>query len=459
MYQLHFHTPIPIHFIGIGGISMSGLAEILLKESFPVSGSDSHASALTDHLASLGAQIFIGQKASNIPEDCQLVVYTAAIHPDNPEYAAAKQRGIPMLSRAELLGQLMRNYKTSVAVAGTHGKTTTTSMIASILLAEDADPTISVGGILPSIGGNIRVGGPNVFLTEACEYTNSFLHFFPTIGIILNIEEDHMDFFKDLNDIRRSFRRFAELLPTQGLLIINSDIADYGEITEGLSCRVVTFGSDSGADYRADEITYDEFGHPSFRLLRKDGSSARFSLKVPGEHNVLNALASIALADALQIPEKTTEQGLLSFTGTDRRFQYKGQVNGFTIIDDYAHHPTEIRATLHAAAHYPHREIWCVFQPHTYSRTKAFLKEFAQALSLADHVVLADIYAARETDTLGVSSRDLEAELKFLGTDVYYFPSFEDIEEFLLKKCMHCDLCITMGAGDVINIGENLLKR
>ena len=180
---------------------------------------------------------------------------------------------------------------------------------------------------------------------------------------------------------------------------------------------------------------------------------------MPGEHNVLNALASIALADALQIPEKTTEQGLLSFTGTDRRFQYKGQVNGFTIIDDYAHHPTEIRATLHAAAHYPHREIWCVFQPHTYSRTKAFLKEFAQALSLADHVVLADIYAARETDTLGVSSRDLETELKALGTDVYYFPSFEEIEELLLKKCMHGDLCITMGAGDVINIGENLLKR
>ena len=461
MYHVHFHNPIPVHFIGIGGISMSGLAEILLKEGFPVSGSDSHASALTEHLERAGARICIGQAASNIPEDCKLVVYTAAIHPDNPEYREAKRRGIPMLSRAELLGQLMRNYQTSIAVAGTHGKTTTTSMIASILLEEDADPTISVGGILPSIGGNIRVGGSEVFLTEACEYTNSFLHFFPTIGIILNIEEDHMDFFKDLNDIRRSFRRFAELLPVEGLLIINSDIPDYEEITEGLTCRVVTFGSSPDADYRAENTAYDTFGHPSFDLIRKtekDGRRPRFSLKVPGEHNVCNALASIALADALRIPEAAVEKGLLSFTGTDRRFQYKGEVNGVTIIDDYAHHPTEIRATLHAAAHYPHRELWCVFQPHTYSRTKAFLKEFAEALSLADHVVLADIYAARETDTLGISSRDLERELAALGADVYYFPTFAEIEKFLSEKCMHGDMCITMGAGDVINIGEDLLK-
>ena len=461
MYHVHFHNPIPVHFIGIGGISMSGLAEILLKEGFPVSGSDSHASALTEHLERAGARICIGQAASNIPEDCKLVVYTAAIHPDNPEYREAKRRGVPMLSRAELLGQLMRNYQTSIAVAGTHGKTTTTSMIASILLEEDADPTISVGGILPSIGGNIRVGGSEVFLTEACEYTNSFLHFFPTIGIILNIEEDHMDFFKDLNDIRRSFRRFAELLPVEGLLIINSDIPDYAEITEGLSCRVVTFGSSPDADYQAENTAYDTFGHPSFDLIRKiekDGRRPRFSLKVPGEHNVYNALASIALADALRIPEAAVEKGLLSFTGTDRRFQYKGEVNGVTIIDDYAHHPTEIRATLHAAAHYPHRELWCVFQPHTYSRTKAFLKEFAEALSLADHVVLADIYAARETDTLGISSRDLERELAALGADVYYFPTFAEIEKFLSEKCMHGDMCITMGAGDVINIGEDLLK-
>ena len=459
MYQLHFHNPVPIHFIGIGGISMSGLAEILLKEGFSVSGSDSHASELTEHLEKLGAKVSIGQKASNIPADCQVVVYTAAIHPDNPEFAAAKERGLPMLSRAELLGQLMRNYKEAIAVSGTHGKTTTTSMISTILLAADTDPTISVGGILPAIRGNIRVGNSGTFLTEACEYTNSFLHFFPTIGIILNIEEDHLDFFKDLADIRHSFHRFAGLLPESGLLIINHDIDNYREITEGLACRVVTFGSAPDADYYADEVTYDEFAHPTFRVTKQGKAGSSYHLNVPGEHNVLNALASIALADSLGIPAETIQKGLMNFSGTDRRFQYKGEVNGFTIIDDYAHHPTEIKATLQAARHYPHRDIWCVFQPHTYTRTKAFFDQFAEALTLADHVILADIYAARETDTLGISSRDLAERARELGADAYYFPSFEEIEKFLLEKCIPGDLCITIGAGNVTDIGENLLQK
>ncbi len=459
MYQIDFQNPISIHFIGIGGISMSGLAEILLKERFRISGSDNQASELTRLLERSGAQISIGQRADNIPDDCDLVVYTAAIHPDNPEFAAAGERGIPMLSRAQLLGQIMANYKTAIAVAGTHGKTTTTSMLASILLAADADPTISVGGILPAIGGNIRVGSSQTFLTEACEYTNSFLEFFPTIGIILNIEEDHMDFFKDLNDIRNSFRRFAGLLPKNGLLILNREIERYEEIAQDLPCPVATFGMDSESDYQACEISYDTFARASFQLVKNGTPILPFRLAVPGAHNVSNALSAIAAADSLHIPMETIQRGLLSFTGTDRRFQYKGEINGFTIIDDYAHHPTEIRATLKAAAHYPHREIWCVFQPHTYSRTKAFLSEFASALSLADHVVLTDIYAARETDTLGISSRTLAAELEKLGTDVHYFPSFEEIEKFLLKKCLHKDLCITMGAGNVINIGENLLSQ
>lgn len=459
MYQIHFDNPISIHFIGIGGISMSGLAEILLTEGFRISGSDNKASELTEHLEKLGAQIQIGQKASNIPADCELVVYTAAIHPDNPEFAAAKKRGIPMLSRAELLGELMANYKTAIAVSGTHGKTTTTSMISTILLEAQADPTISVGGMLQTIGGNIRVGHSETFLTEACEYTNSFLHFFPTIGIILNIEEDHLDFFRDLEDIRHSFRKFAQLIPDDGLLIINSDIERYEEITRDLSCRVITFGSSEESDYLACDISYDTLARASFELVNAGKKGPVFHLGVPGEHNVSNALAAIALSDALHIPAEAIQKGLLAFTGTDRRFQYKGEKNGFTIIDDYAHHPTEIRATLEAAAHYPHREIWCVFQPHTYTRTKSFLKDFAQALSLADHVVLADIYAARETDTLGISSQTLADELEKLGTDVHYFPSFEEIETFLLKNCFHGDLCITMGAGDVVNIGENLLNR
>jgi UDP-N-acetylmuramate--alanine ligase len=459
MYHIDFHNPIAIHFIGIGGISMSGLAEILLNEGFHISGSDNSASKLTEHLAGLGAVILLGQKASNIPQDCDLVVYTAAIHPDNPEYAAAVKRGLPMLSRAELLGQIMGNYDTAIAVAGTHGKTTTTSMISTVLLEAHADPTISVGGILPAIGGNIRVGQSQTFLTEACEYTNSFLHFLPTIGIILNIEEDHLDFFRDLDDIRHSFRRFAELIPEDGLLIINRDIPRYEEITEGLSCRVITFGSNPESHYRCFDLSFDHLAHAAFQVEDMNGSISSFRLNVPGEHNVSNAMAALALADYLHIPAGVIQKGLLAFTGTDRRFQYKGQVNGFTIIDDYAHHPTEIQATLKAAARYPHREIWCVFQPHTYSRTKAFLPEFAKALSLADHVILADIYAARETDTLGVSSQTLAGELEKLGADVHYFPSFDEIEKFLLKKCLHGDLCITMGAGNVINIGEDLLKQ
>ena len=294
---------------------------------------------------------------------------------------------------------------------------------------------------------------------DSCEYTNSFLHFFPTVGIILNIEEDHMDFFKDLADIRHSFHRFAGLLPEDGLLILNSDIEDWREIASGVSCPVTTFGSSEDADYRAGEITYDELAHASFRLIRKGVPAEEYRLGVPGEHNIFNALAAIALAEHMDIAPEIIRKGLLTFTGTDRRFQYKGEKNGFTIIDDYAHHPTEIRATLQAARHHPHREIWCVFQPHTYTRTKAFLPEFAKALSLADHVVLADIYAARETDTLGISSRNLEQELKALGTDVHYFPSFGEIEKFLLEHCIHGDLCITMGAGDVINIGEELLSQ
>lgn len=459
MYHIDFCSPISIHFIGIGGISMSGLAEILLKEQFRITGSDNKASELTAHLEAQGARIQIGQKASNIPEDCQLVVYTAAIHPDNPEFAAAKERKLPMLSRAQLLGQIMANYKTAIAVAGTHGKTTTTSMIASILMAADEDPTISVGGILPSIGGNIRVGRSGTFLTEACEYTNSFLEFCPTIGIILNIEEDHMDFFRDLEDIRHSFRRFAKLIPKDGLLIINRDIEQYDEITKGLSCSVVTFGMNPESDCHASDLSYNALAHASFTAATSHANKLPIQLAVPGVHNVSNALAAIALAEALHISPEDIQKGLLSFTGTDRRFQYKGEVNGFTIIDDYAHHPTEIRATLTAASLYPHREIWCVFQPHTYTRTKAFLSEFAEALSLADHIVLADIYAARETDTLGISSRTLAAELEKLGSDVHYFPTFEEIEKFLLKKCLHGDLCITMGAGNVINIGENLLNR
>lgn len=458
MYHIDFNHPIHVHFIGIGGISMSGLAEVLLYRGFTVTGSDARKSELTVHLEEKGAGVIYGQSAQNITDHIDAVVFTAAVHEDNPELAAARAKKIPCLTRAELLGQIMRNYPTPVAVSGTHGKTSTTSMISEILLAADTDPTLSIGGILPSIHGNIRVGKSPIFVTEACEYTNSFLSFYPKISLILNIEADHLDFFKDIQDIRHSFQKFASLLPEDGTLIINGDIPNLSEITKDLKCRVVTYGKDASLDYHPENITYDRFARPTYDLCH-NGKREQLTLGVPGEHNIYNSMAAAALADILGISAGHVRTALAAFHGTDRRFQLKGTVNGVTIIDDYAHHPTEIAATLSAAANYPHQKIWCVFQPHTYTRTKAFLPEFAKALHAADHVVLADIYAARETDSLGISSQTLQEKIQKLGTPCDYFPSFEEIEVFLEKNCCPGDLLITMGAGDVVNIGEKLLKK
>ena len=458
MYKIDFNSPSRVYFLGIGGISMSGLAEILKQAGFTVYGSDRKSTAITRALEEKGIPVKYGESASHIPADIDCAILTSAVRETNPELCAIKERGIPCLTRAELLGQLMKNYATSVAVSGTHGKTTTTSMISEILLAAGTDPTLSLGGILKSIGSNVRVGGKKFFVAEACEYTNSFLSLFPTVGLILNIEEDHLDFFKDLSEIRRSFRRFAELIPPEGSLIINADIPDYEELTRGLSCKVITFScTQSCADYSVADVTYDSLGHPSFLLHSPVSGAERFSLKVPGLHNVGNAVAAVALADCLSIERATASSALGAYAGTDRRFEYKGSVGGVTVIDDYAHHPTEITATLSAAQSYPHKTLWCVFQPHTFSRTKQFMTEFAKALSLADRVVLADIFPARETDNLGISSENLRAEIRALGHECFYFPSFDEIENFLLENCINGDLLITMGAGDVVKIGENLL--
>lgn len=457
MYQVHFNKPEAIHFIGIGGISMSGLAEILINEGFTVTGSDAHESDLTRHLETKGAAIAYGQRAENIKEGIDVVVYTAAVHPDNPEFARAKELGLPILSRAELLGQIMKNYKNSIAVSGTHGKTTTTSMITEVLMAADADPTISVGGILNSIGGNIRVGGPDMFVTEACEYTNSFLSFFPTTEVILNIEADHLDFFKGIGDIRHSFRLFAEKLSADGILVINHDIENLEEITHDLACKVITFGRTPGSRFQAESIRFDELARATYDL-KVDGEIVdTITLGVPGEHNVYNSLAVAAVCREFGISMEEIKKGLKRFTGTNRRFEKKGEVGGVTIVDDYAHHPQEIKATLETAKHYPHKKLWVVFQPHTYTRTKAFLDEFADALSLADEVILADIYAARETDNLGISSGDIAERIEKNGVSVHYLSSFDEIETFILEKCMHGDLLITMGAGDIVKVGEKLL--
>ena len=459
MYELDFSTPCHVHFIGIGGISMSGLAEILLDEKFQVSGSDNKESELTKHLCSLGAKISYPQSEKNITNDIHLVVYTAAIHPDNPEFAAAVEAGIPMLTRAQLLGQIMKHYARSIAVAGTHGKTTTTSMISQVLLAGEEDPTISVGGMLKAIGSNIHVGNSDLFITEACEYTNSFHSFFPKYSIILNVEAEHLDFFKDLDDVRASFHKFASNTKPEGALIINGEIPNYQELCSDLSCKVITFGMNDSCDYYPADISYNHLGCATFTPMHQGSALPAITLNVPGAHNISNALSCIALCQEMKLPWSQITTGLMQFSGADRRFQYKGQFQGATVIDDYAHHPTEIAASLHAAQNYPHKRIVVVFQPHTYTRTKAFLPDFAESLSIADVVVLADIYAAREQDIYGVSSKDILKLLQEKGVESYYFPSFSEIESFLTKNCMNGDLLITMGAGDVVNIGEDLLKQ
>lgn len=457
MYQIDFSRPLKVHFIGIGGISMSGLAEVLLNAGFSVSGSDSHESELTEKLIKDGIQIVYGQKRGNIADDVDVVVYTAAVHADNPEYMEAAERNIPMLTRAELLGEIMANYKTAIAVSGTHGKTTTTSMLSEILIEAEQDPTISVGGILPSIGGNIRIGKSDCFVTEACEYTNSFLSFYPTMEIILNIRADHLDFFKDIDDIRHSFRLFAERLDENGTLIINSDIEQVNQITDGLKCRIVTFGG--SGDYHAENISYDYMGRAEFTLCFGSEELFTVRLNVPGEHNVTDAVAASAAALLCGVSPESVKRGLEVYRGVNRRFEKKGEIGGLVIIDDYAHHPDEIRATLTAAKKTDASKVWCVFQPHTYTRTKALMQEFADALCLADEVILAKIYPARETDNLGISSADLASEIEKRGKKAVYFESFDEIENFILQNCVQDEMLITMGAGDIVKVGENLLGK
>lgn len=458
MYKVDFNKPIKLHFTGIGGISMSALAEIMMDRGFTVTGSDMQHSDIADHLESLGATVFYGQREENVADDVELLIYTAAVHEDNPELIAAGKKNIPTITRADFLGQIMTNFEVAIGVAGTHGKTTTTSMLSQVMMTADMDPTILVGGIMPAIQGNIRVGHSGHMITEACEYTNSFLSFRPTIGIILNVAADHLDFFKDLDDIRHSFRKYAELIPEDGILVINSDIENLDYFTDDLKCKVVTVGSDpSKSDYAAVDITYDEFALPSFKLVVRGNEVRDIKLKVNGEHNVFNSLAAIAAAAEMGVAVDTIADALLLYEGTDRRFQFKGKLGDVTIVDDYAHHPDEIKAIIHTAKQVNHDRMVVCFQPHTYTRTQALLDEFAEALSNADTVVLADIYAAREKNTIGISSRDLKDKIEKLGTEVYYFPSFSEIENFLLENLEKNDLLITMGAGDVVKIGEHLL--
>lgn len=447
-----------IYFIGIGGISMSGLAEILLERGFKVSGSDMKSSPITDKLTSLGAEIYIGQVKDNIKSDIDLVVYTAAISEENPELMRTKELGIPIMTRAEFLGLLMRGHKYNVAVAGTHGKTTTTSMLSHICLDSNLDPTILVGGELDIIGGNVRPGNSDYFITEACEYKGSFLKFYPYIGIILNIDADHLDYYKDIDDIQNAFINFAKLIPQDGYLVCYAEDERIDKVISQSNCNVITYGINKG-DIVAKNISFNEEGCAHFDVYRDNFKLLSVQLSVPGNHNVLNALASICTSISLNISVENIAHGLQSFKGTHRRFELKGLKNGVSVIDDYAHHPTEIKATLSAAKNYPHKKIFCVFQPHTYSRTISLFNEFIEAFDDVDELILADIYAAREKDTGIVSSTMLGDKIREKHIKCSNFHSFTDIVSYLNKNLESGDILLTVGAGDVFEVGEMYLNN
>ncbi len=458
MFHINFEdSHQKIHFIGIGGISMSGLAQIMHARDFVITGSDMTSTKTTKQLQDSGITVFSGHSKGNISDDIDLIVYTAAIAQDNPELMTARERHIPLLTRAEFLGQLMHNYDYPVCIAGTHGKTTATSMLSHILLDAKVDPTITLGGLLDSIVGNIRIGKSEYFVTEACEYCDSFLNFNPRIGVILNIEEDHMDYFKDINHIRQSFYKFAQKIPTDGILIVNGTIDDLDSFTQGLTCHIESFGLDPSFTWSANHIIYDENACASFDIMYKGNVLGRISLKVPGEHNIYNALSICASAQYMDIPFISWQAGLLAYKGTHQRFELKGVLQGITIVDDYAHHPTEVKASLQVAKKQGHDRIWCIFQPHTYTRTQVFLKDFAKALCLADEIIVTDIYAAREKDPGNIHAQDLVKEIHSLGKSARYISSFDDITIYLLEHCLPGDLVITMGAGNVNTVADELL--
>lgn len=435
---------------------MSGLAEILLERGYKVSGSDMKGSEIINTLVNRGAEIHIGHSASNI-NDVNLVVYTAAITSDNPELAEAHRQNIPTMDRAEFLGHVMLGHKYNVAISGTHGKTTTTSMVSHIVLDAKLDPTILVGGELDIINGNVRTGKSDYFITEACEYKASFLKFYPTTGVILNIDADHLDFYKDIDDITLAFKRFSELIPEDGCLVGYAEDERVMEIASHLKCSILTYGINKG-DVTAQNISFDDRGCASFDTFKGDSKLFSIHLNVPGRHNILNALASICTALNLSIDSEFIVSGLQSFNGTHRRFELKGIKDGITVVDDYAHHPTEIKATLNAAKNYPHKRVYCVFQPHTYSRTITLFNEFTDAFFDTDMLILADIYAAREKDTGEINSTMLGNSIRTKGVSCINLHSFPEIVEYLRKELKEGDLLITVGAGDVNRVGELFLE-
>ena len=446
-----------VHFIGIGGVSMSGLAAVLLNKGFKVSGSDFKESKTTNNLKEKGAEIYIGHRKENI-KDVDLVVYTAAIPSDNPEIVEAKNKGIHLMDRAEFLGLIMKGHKYNVAIAGTHGKTTCTSMVTNITLKSNLDPTILIGGDLDVIGGNYRIGSSDYFVTEACEYKESFLKFFPYIGIILNIDADHLDYYKDLNHIKETFKKFSKLIPEDGYLVGYNGDENVANILREAKCNTLSYGFEN-ANVTATNIKYDNRGCASFTVCRDNKELFDLQLNMPGTHNILNALSSICVGLIFNLPYEDIKMGLIECKGAHKRFEYKGEIDGITVIDDYAHHPTEIKATLNTAKKIPHKRTFCVFQPHTYTRTKALFDEFATAFNDVDELVLMDIYAAREKDTGLVSSDELGDAIRKTGVKCTNVHSHDEAVEYVKSHVKNGDILLTVGAGDVVIVGEKFLQN
>ena len=439
------------HLAGIGGVSMSPLAEVLHKMGMVITGSDMHESATVDHLRSLGIPVSIGHRAENVG-DAELVIRTAAIHDENPEIAAARTRGIPVFERAQAWGSIMRGYKNALCISGTHGKTTTTSMCTHIIMAAQLDPTVMIGGTLPLLGSGYRVGHGDTIILESCEYCNSFLSFFPTVAVILNIEADHLDFFKDLEDVEHSFRAFADRVPENGLIVANADDANTMHTLEGETRPVLTFGLEQG-DVHAANLAWHN-GLPSFDVIYRGEVFTHVELRVPGEHNVKNALAAAAASIALAVSPQAVSEGLNAFRGAGRRFEHKGTYHGAEVYDDYAHHPGELQALLSAARALGYERIICAFQPHTYTRTHALFDDFVEVLKEPDLTILAEIFAAREVNELGISSKDLAQRIP--GSE--YYSTLPEVTQRLRELAKPGDLILTVGAGDIYTVGEALAK-
>ena len=444
-----------VHLAGIGGVSMCALAEVLQGMGVTVQGSDMSDSATVQHLRSVGIPVAVGHSAENL-KNCDAVIRTAAIHDNNPEIAGAVARGIPVYERAQAWGAIMQGYRNALCVSGTHGKTTTTSMATHIFMAAQADPTVMIGGTLPLLHSGYRVGKGDTIILESCEYCNSFLNFFPTVAVILNVHADHLDFFKDLADIEHSFHRFAELVPAgTGKVVVNWDDEGARAAVEGLDRPMFTYSvKDRDTDCYAGNVAFFD-GYGEFDIIIRGQRYAHVALHVPGKHNVSNALAAAAAAYLLGVDGSAVEAGLASFTGAGRRFEHKGVYHGAEVYDDYAHHPDELEALLNAVQPLPHKRLICAFQPHTYTRTAALFDDFVRVLRRPDKVILAEIYAAREKNELGISSRDLAARIP----GAVYCSTLEQVTEELAKLAQPGDMLLTVGAGDIYRAGEMLLKR